>query len=123
MKSHAGTEGIQVGNYRLCLRVLGMGDKNGVAIAQAVHEGVLKHHGLLEPRHVLIYGKHTPIDPTWQGIYIDDLLITQRVDVGIPVSLDGSFKPPPVQDTDQDAVFVAKAEQAYDEAGVSTCSP
>ena len=104
-------------HYRLCLRVLGMGDKNGVAIAQAVHEGVLKHHGLLEPRHVLVYGRHTPTDPTWQGIYIDDLLITQRVDVGIPVSLDGSFKPPPVQDTDQDAVFVAKAERAYDEAG------
>ena len=88
-----------------------------MAIAQAVHEGVLKQHGLLEPRHVLVYGRHTPTDPTWQGIYIDDLLITQRLDVGIPVPLDGSFEPPPVQDTDPDAVFVAKAEQAYDEAG------
>ena len=113
-RRHGGHPGRQ---YRLCLRVLGMGDKNGVAIAQAVHEGVLKQHGLLEPRHVLVYGRPTPTDPTWQGIYIDDLLITQRLDVGIPVPLDGSFEPPPVQDTDPDAVFVDKAEQAYDEAG------
>ena len=35
-------------HYRLCFRVLGMGDRNACCIAQAVHEHILKEHGLLK---------------------------------------------------------------------------
>ena len=59
--------------HRLCFRVLGMGDRNGCAIAQATHEAILKKVGLLCPQQTLAYGKQTPSGDVWQGVYLDDL--------------------------------------------------
>ena len=102
--------------YRLCFRVLGMGDVNGCDIAQAVHEAVLRRHGLLSPASVLRYGEPAPTDATWEGVYIDDLLITQRCRLNSVVPLDGSFVPPPPDPQDMDVQRVKAAEIAYDEA-------
>ena len=65
--------------HRACLRVLGMGDINGCAIAQATHEAVLQKEGLLLPGSTLVYGEPVPKGRVWQGAYLDDLLITYRM--------------------------------------------
>ncbi|CAE7246419.1 unnamed protein product [Symbiodinium sp. CCMP2592] len=104
--------------YRLCFRVLAMGDVNGCDIAQAVHESVLQRWGLLGADCTLVYGEPVPRGPSWQGVYIDDLLICQRCSFGRPVPLDGSFLPPPPLPQDEDVQKVAAAEQAYEEAGL-----
>ena len=104
---------------RLCLRVLGVGDKNGVAIAQATHEAILKSHDLLDPQEVLLFGKPSPKTSAWQGVYIDDLLITHKVKAESSVPLDGSFVPPlPVQADDPDVKLVHVAEEAYEKASL-----
>ena len=102
--------------YRLCFRVLGMGDVNGCDIAQATHEALLQRFGLLGPETHLVYGKPAPVGSMWQGVYLDDLLITSIRSVGFEVPLDGSFEPPAAQDGDEDIEAVRKAEHAYDEA-------
>ena len=89
-------------DHRLCFRVLGMVDRNACSIAQATHESVLQHHGLLQPEHKLVYGKLTPSADLWEGIYLDDLLITLKVSLPNPVLLDGVFAPPAPQDSDLD---------------------
>jgi len=104
--------------YRLCFRVLGMGDVNGCDIAQAVHEAVLRRHGLLSPSAALRYGDPVPTGSTWEGVYIDDLLITQRCRVPFVVPLDGSFVPPTPDPQDPDACQVRAAEEAYEEANL-----
>ena len=91
--------------YRLCFRVLGMGDTNGCAIAQATHEA-------------LKYGDPVPKSDLWEGVYLDDLLITLRMQVQGDVPLDGSFAPPPPQDDDPDVRQVRSAEEAYEKAGL-----
>ncbi|OLP74447.1 hypothetical protein AK812_SmicGene46011, partial [Symbiodinium microadriaticum] len=103
-------------DYRLCFRVLGMGDKNACSIAQATHESILKRHGLLKAEHKLVYGDPVPTDPLWEGIYLDDLLITLKVAMPSEIPLDGSFVPPPPQDQDLDMLHAKKAEAAYVEA-------
>ena len=102
--------------YRLCFRVLGMGDVNGCDIAQATHEALLQRFGLLGPETHLVYGKPAPVGSMWQGVYLDDLLITSIRSMGFEVPLDGSFEPPAAQDGDEDIEAVRKAEHAYDEA-------
>ena len=103
-------------HYRLCFKVLGMGDINGCDIAQAVHEAVLRRFGVLDPSCTLVFGEPVPRSPSWQGVYIDDLLICQRCSLSVPVPLDGSFVPPKPRPQDTDVQLVAKAEQAYLEA-------
>ena len=103
-------------DHRLCFRVLGMGDKNACSIAQATHENILKRHGLLKAEHKLVYGEPVPTDPLWEGIYLDDLLITLKVAMPSEIPLDGSFVPPAPQDQDPDMVHAKKAEAAYVEA-------
>lgn len=105
--------------HRACFKVLGMGDVNACDIAQAVHESVLKREGLLVPETTLVYGHPVPDGPLWEGIYLDDLLITMKVSTDSPVPLDGSFQPPPVQADDEDMKRVAAAEAAYMKAGLS----
>ena len=104
--------------YRLCFRVLGMGDTNGCAIAQATHEAVLKSAGLLSPEVTLKYGDPVPKSDLWEGVYLDDLLITLRMKVQEAVPLDGTFVPPPPQESDPDVQQVRSAEEAYDKAGL-----
>lgn len=71
--------------YRACFKVLGMGDVNACDIAQAVHESVLKREGLLVPETTLVYGHPVPDGPLWEGIYLDDLLVTLKVSMDDPV--------------------------------------
>ena len=104
--------------YRLCFRVLGMGDRNGCAIAQATHEAILKKGGLLEPQETLVYGKAAPSRDLWQGVYIDDLLISYRKTLKYPIPLDGSFIPPLAEADDPDMKLVKAAEDIYDKANL-----
>lgn len=103
-------------DHRLCFRVLGMGDKNACSIAQATHESILQRHGLLQAEHKLVYGQHVPASDLWEGIYLDDLLITLKVSMPYEIPLDGSFVPPEPQDQDLDMVHAKRAEAAYEEA-------
>ncbi len=66
--------------YVAAFRVLCMGDQNGVCIAQATHEAVLKASGCLEDKNTLRYGKPFPAARTLEGLYIDDHLVFQIVD-------------------------------------------
>ncbi|CAE7267798.1 unnamed protein product, partial [Symbiodinium sp. CCMP2456] len=104
--------------YRLAFRVLGMGDKNGCDIAQAVHESLLRRHGVLDPRYTLVYGDHIPQERLLEGVYLDDLLIAQKCEVPDVIPLDGSFVPPPAQVDDADVMELKAAEHAYEEAGL-----
>ena len=106
------------GHYRLAFRVLGMGDKNACDIAQAVHEGVLRRHGVLDPACTLVYGKHVPETELIEGVYLDDLLIAKRCASEEIVPLDGTFTPPLPQVNDRDVIEVAAAEAAYLDAGL-----
>ena len=104
--------------YRLCFRVLGMGDVNGCDIAQATHEALLQRFGLLGPETHLVYGKPVPTGSLWEGVYLDDLLVTSVRNLDHPVPLDGSFVPPPAQDSDEDILATRRAELAYAEANL-----
>ena len=54
-----------------------MGDRNGVAIAQAVHEELLRKHGCLKDHNTMSYNSHTPNSKLWEGIYLDDHTVAQ----------------------------------------------
>ena len=105
-------------HYRLCFRVLGMGDRNACCIAQAVHEHILKEHGLLKDKHLLQYGRAPPRSSRWEGVYLDDLLVTQvcRTPDGSPVN--SEFIPPPPSEDDPDMIAVKRAHEAYQQAGL-----
>ena len=53
--------GIEEHKYRLCLKVVAMGDTNGVAIAQEVHESILFSSGCLDEKHMIRYDTPIPI--------------------------------------------------------------
>ena len=57
-----------------------MGDTNGVDIAQATHESVLKAAGCMGKENTLVYGEIMPPSNTLEGLYIDDHLVFQIVD-------------------------------------------
>ena len=57
-----------------------MGDLNAVDLTQAVHEQVLIDSGGFKPDEDIKYGHPTPESDTWEGLYIDDHIITQVVD-------------------------------------------
>ncbi len=63
--------------YMASFRVLCMGDQNGVCIAQATHEGVLKAANCLKEGQTLNYQKVFPASRTLEGLYIDDHLVFQ----------------------------------------------
>eukprot|EP00439_Symbiodinium_sp_Y106_P053850 s3531_g7.t1 len=104
--------------YRLCFRVLGMGDTNGCAIAQATHEAVLKSERVLASEVTLKYGAPVPKTDLWEGVYLDDLLVTLRKKVPGIVPQDGSFIPPLPQEDDPDVKEIRGAEVAYEKAGL-----
>ena len=115
VRRHGGDPGR---HYRLCFRVLGMGDRNGCAVAQACHEAILRKHGVLDPQQTLVYGDFVPASDLWQGVYLDDLLVTKRVTLSDPIPLDGTFEPPAAQVDDEDIEVITRAEVAYEEAGL-----
>ena len=106
-------------HHRLCLRVLGMGDLNACCIAQATHEHILQGHGLLHPSQHLRYGKVTPSADVWQGVYLDDLLVTRKCSHPQGDFIQTGFVPPEPQDEDPDILLMRAAEQAYEEAGLT----
>ena len=74
--------GAQAGrHYRLAISVVAMGDHNGCAFAQAVHEWILEQGGLMKPEQVMRYGRPPPLGSLWEGTYIDDHLLVQRLDI------------------------------------------
>ena len=66
--------------YFPSFRVVCMGDTNGVDIAQATHESVLKSVGCLDQKSTLVYGEVMPPSDTLEGLYIDDHLVFQVVE-------------------------------------------
>ena len=102
--------------HRACLRVLGMGDRNACDIAQAVHEALLQRAGLMEEDTQLVYGAAPPRGSIWEGIYLDDLLVTQRCEHSSVVTSD--FVPPSPDPGDEDMRRIEKARAAYEEAGL-----
>lgn len=66
--------------YRLCLRVLAMGDLNAVDIAQSTHRCLLQGAGCVSPAEELVYGAKLPISRTLEGLYIDDHFTISVVD-------------------------------------------
>ena len=63
--------------YLPAFRVLCMGDTNGVDIAQATHEAILREEGCLNELHTLTHGELFPASRTLEGLYIDDHLCFQ----------------------------------------------
>ena len=61
--------------YHLALKVWGMGDFNGVDIAQCTREGILASGSAFSRKRQTIYGRPLPRERVFQGIYIDDHLI------------------------------------------------
>eukprot|EP00972_Heterocapsa_arctica_P060975 8993074-Heterocapsa_arctica.AAC.1 len=53
-----------------------MGDINGVAIAQATHEGILKQGGCRKESEVMRLSKAFPSSHLREGAYVDDRLCT-----------------------------------------------
>lgn len=66
--------------YLPSFKVVCMGDTNGVDIAQATHESVLKAAGCMSKENTLVYGEIMPPSNTLEGLYIDDHLVFQIVD-------------------------------------------
>ncbi len=65
--------------YLPSFKIVCVGDTNGVDIAQATHESILKAAGCLDPKHSLVYGEWFPASKTMEGLYIDDHLLFQIV--------------------------------------------
>ena len=63
----------------LLLKLFCMGDTNGVDIAQATHEAILREAGCLAEANTLIHGRVFPCSDTLEGLYIDDHLAMQVV--------------------------------------------
>ena len=66
--------------YLRVFKVVCMGETNGVDIAQATHESVLRSASCLARKQTLIYGKTFPAAKTLEGLYIDDHLVFQILD-------------------------------------------
>ena len=66
-------------NYRACMKVVCMGDRNGVPFAQEAHEEILRRSGLMRDENVLQYGGSTPHTDVWEGTYVDDHILSLRV--------------------------------------------
>lgn len=94
--------------YLPAFRVVCMGDTNGVDLAQAVHEAILRSVGCLQPEHTLVHGRIFPCSKTLEGLYIDDHLAFQIVDK----------KPLRDRNPLQDEVITKKTRARYEELGL-----
>ena len=68
--------------YYIALKTIPMGDLNGVCVAQGTHEAILREVGCLRGSETLQSGVPTPVGSTWEGLYIDDHIIVQKVAKG-----------------------------------------
>lgn len=63
--------------YLLAFRVIAMGDLNAVDIAQQVHLEILREASCMDPQDVLEFRSPVPATHTFEGLYIDDHIVTQ----------------------------------------------
>ena len=63
--------------YMLAFRVIPMGDRNAVDLAQETHRQLLKDCGTMDESETLAYKKVVPATHTLEGLYIDDHLMMQ----------------------------------------------
>lgn len=98
-------------HHRLAFQALGMGDTNACCIAQSVHEHILQQGELLKSKRKLQYGRAVPQTSMWQGICLDDLLITKICDHDREVK--PGFIPP------DDGVAQKKAHDVYEKVGLT----
>ena len=85
-----------------------MRDTNGVDLAQATHEAILREVGCLHPSQTLVYGKVFPSSNTLEGLYIDDHLAFQVLDKK-------AYRDRGMQ---EDEVITSKARQHYQHLGL-----
>ena len=97
-------------HHRLAFQALGTGDTNACCIAQSVHEHILQQGELLKSKRKLQYGRAVPQTSMWQGICLDDLLITKICDHDREVK--PGFIPP------DDGVAQKKAHDVYEKVGL-----
>ena len=65
--------------YMLSFRVIAMGDTNAVDLAQETHLQILQDAGCMRADETVAFKKRLPAKPTWEGLYIDDHVVTQIV--------------------------------------------
>ena len=65
--------------YMLSFRVIAMGDTNAVDIAQETHFQILRDAGCLRSDETMAFRCILPARATWEGLYIDDHIVTQIV--------------------------------------------
>ncbi len=63
-------------SYLLAIRVVCMGDVNAVDLCQSVHEQVLHDCDCLREAETLKYRHSVPLTPVWDGLYIDDHIVS-----------------------------------------------
>ena len=61
--------------------VMGMGGKNSMDVAQAVHEAMLEQAGCMRPHERMDHKRPPPMGRTWEGTYADDHVVVQRLTV------------------------------------------
>ena len=94
--------------YLPAFKVLCMGDTNGVDIAQATHEAILKEEGCLDDLQTLTHGELFPASRTLEGLYIDDHLCFQVLEKK-------KFRSRGIL---EDETITHKARAKYDELGL-----
>lgn len=94
--------------YLPAFKVLCMGDTNGVDIAQATHEAILKEEGCLDDLQTLAHGELFPASRTLEGLYIDDHLCFQVLEKK-------KFRSRGIL---EDETITHKARAKYDELGL-----
>lgn len=65
--------------YMLSFRVIAMGDTNAVDLAQETHLQILQDAGCMRADETVAFKKRLPAKPTWEGLYMDDHVVTQIV--------------------------------------------
>ena len=65
--------------YFLALRTIPTGDLSRACLAQGIHEAILKQAGRLHEAEMLQYGRPAPAGSTWEGLYIDDNIVMQKL--------------------------------------------
>ena len=99
--------GVPGTQYRLKVRVWGVGDHNACDVAQLGHVTVLKAEGCMRPEETLEWGTPAPAGKTSEGTYIDDHLVLQAVPEGDLCRTEGY----------RDAEIIDSSIRGYDKAG------
>ena len=71
--------GVAGRRYLLCFRVVAMGDLNAVDISQQVHLELLRKGDCMRPNECIEFRSPLPTSLTYEGLYIDDHIVTQLV--------------------------------------------